>query len=116
MPIIEIVISVVIGLAFGAVAAYFLTQFFGRNALVRARQDAQRVLGAAQQDAQNRAKEIELAARQDRLRLKEQFEKEHEATRNELKQHEQRLNKREIRNKRVFFDKLFLQLKKSLLK
>jgi ribonuclease Y len=95
MPIIEIVISVVIGLAFGAVAAYFLTQFFGRNALVRARQDAQRVLGAAQQDAQNRAKEIELAARQDRLRLKEQFEKEHEATRNELKQHEQRLNKRE---------------------
>ena len=90
-----IILAAVVGLVVGAGAVFALLQFAARNALIRARTEADQIRHNASQEAQNRAKEIELAARQEQLKRKEQFEREHESARNELKSLEQRLTKRE---------------------
>ena len=91
----EYAIGVILGLAAGAAGIWVLMQMSARSALRQARIQAEQIRSQAALAAENRAKEIELAARQEQLKLKEQFEREHSAARNELKNHEQRLNKRE---------------------
>lgn len=88
-------IGILIGLIAGAGAAIGLILLSGRNALARARAEADRLLSTARQQADNAAKEIELAARQEQLRVKEKFERENESARRKLEEAEQRLAKRE---------------------
>ena len=88
-------IGILIGLIAGAGAAIGLILLSGRNALARARSEADRLLSTARQQADNAAKEIELAARQEQLRVKEKFERENETARRKLEEAEQRLAKRE---------------------
>jgi len=95
----EILIGVLIGLAvgaaLGALAYWFITRTGARNVLQQAQNDAERLRATTAQEAQNKAKEIELAARQQQLKLKEQFERENEGARAQLSAQESRLNKRE---------------------
>jgi len=89
------IIGIIIGLAVGAGGLLAFLHFAAKNVLKQARTDADQIRHNATQEGQNKAKEIELAARQEQLKLKEQFERQHEKERNELKALEQRLTKRE---------------------
>ncbi len=91
----EILLGIFIGLLLGGGAVFGVMQLLGKNALARANADAEKIKANAISEAQNRAKEIELTARQDQLKRKEQFERETETARTELKAHDLRLVKRE---------------------
>ncbi|HZK79918.1 MAG TPA: ribonuclease Y [Humisphaera sp.] len=91
----EIFTGIIIGLALGALGAYFYIRNAASNALTAARAQAKQITEIAAQEAQNKAKEIELSARQQQIKVKETFERENEAARNELKAHDLRLSKRE---------------------
>jgi len=95
MSSVPLIIGIAIGLATGLGAAFVFIQTSAKNALSRARSDAEQLKEAATREAQNKAKEIELTARQQQLKLTEQFEREQESHRNELRAIEQRLTKRE---------------------
>src|SRR5687768_17113047 len=84
-----------LGIVLGAGGVFAFTHFSGKNALARARQEADQIRENAKQEATNKAKEIELTARQQQLKLKEQFERENEAARKKLEEHDSRLAKRE---------------------
>src|SRR5437764_413219 len=88
-------IGLLIGLIAGAVGVYSLLIASGRKIVRQARTDAEAMRAAAKQEAENKAKEIELKAKAEQLELRKQFEKETEGSRTELKNIEQRLNKRE---------------------
>jgi len=92
---VAILIGLLIGIIAGGLALFAFLQAAGRSALVRARQEADRIRDAAAKEAQNKAKEIELSAKQEQIRLKQEFERDADKARAELKQHEQRLSKRE---------------------
>jgi ribonuclease Y len=85
----------IIGIILGAGGLFAFTHFAGRSALAQARTEADQIRENARQEAANKAKEIELAARQQQLKLKEQFEAEHETSRRKLDDQETRLAKRE---------------------
>ncbi|HWE01521.1 MAG TPA: ribonuclease Y [Tepidisphaeraceae bacterium] len=91
----ETIAGIVIGLALGAVGAFFYIRNAAGNALTAARAQAKQITENAAQEALNKAKEIELSARQQQIKIKEQFERENESARNELKSHDLRLSKRE---------------------
>jgi ribonuclease Y len=90
-----IFIGLAIGVVLGVAAALGVVAALGRNALVRARAEAQQITQNALVASQNTAKEAELAARQEQLKRKEQFERETDAVRQELKANDARLTKRE---------------------
>lgn len=90
-----IIIGLLIGLVVGAGAVFAYFSLAASNLLKRAKGEAEQLRTNAINDANNKAKEIELSARQDQLKRKEQLDKEFETTRNELKTIEQRHNKRE---------------------
>src|SRR5262249_16010817 len=69
--------------------------FAGRSALARARQEADQLRENGRIEATNKAKEIELTARQQMLKVKEQVEREHETARKKLEEYDSRLAKRE---------------------
>jgi ribonuclease Y len=91
----EITLGIVIGLIVGAGIALVAVKMRVNSALAKARLEAEKIKSNALVEAQNKAKETELAARQEQLKRKEHFERETEATRNELKNLESRLGKRE---------------------
>ena len=95
MSFVPLISGIAVGLAAGLGAAFVFIQTSAKNALTRARAEAEQLKDAASREAQNKAKEIELSARQQQLKLKEQFEREQESNRNELRTLEQRLSKRE---------------------
>ena len=88
-------IGILLGLILGAVGIYFFLKLSGQKLVAQARIQADQVRLAAQVDAENKAKEIEFKGRADQLKAREQFERETEGVRNELKSHELRLSKRE---------------------
>ena len=83
--------GVVIGIA--ALFAYFT--FASKSLYSRSREQAEQLTASTLREAENRAKEIELAARQDQLKLKEAFEEDQNASRKRLDEHDARQNKRE---------------------
>lgn len=89
------VVGILIGLVLGGAGVFAVVEVLGRNALARARAEGEQLKTNAIAEAQNKAKEIELAARQEQIKLKEQFEKETGSVRTDLKNQEQRLTKRE---------------------
>jgi len=91
----EIVIGLVIGVVAGAGLALGALKVMGNTALNRGRLEAEQIKNNAIAEAQNKAKEIELAARQEQIKRKEQFERDIEQKRSDLKSLEGRLDKRE---------------------
>jgi ribonuclease Y len=91
----QIVIGLLIGLVLGGGGAFAYFQLSARNTLTRAREEAEQLKANALAEAQNKAKEIELSAKQDRLKERESFERENQAALRKLEDHELRLTKRE---------------------
>jgi len=90
----EITWYLLAGLFLGAGGVAIAAKVVARSALNRSRAEAEQIKNNALIEAQNKAKEIELAARQEQLKRKEQYERETEQKRNELKAQEGRLTKR----------------------
>ncbi|HWB52757.1 MAG TPA: ribonuclease Y [Tepidisphaeraceae bacterium] len=88
-------VCVIVGLFAGGAGVLVFIQTAGRNAIARARSEADSIRQNAQKEAENKTKELELAAREERQRLKSEADKQAESQRNELKALEQRLSKRE---------------------
>lgn len=95
MEALFIIIGLVVGLAGGAAGLYFYLRTTGRGILTQARTEAEQTKSSALKEGQNKAREIEFAAKQDRLKLREEAERELEQRGRELRDHEQRLSKRE---------------------
>jgi ribonuclease Y len=85
----------IIGAVAGAVILYAFLTFTAKNVLHRARFEAEQLRDSLRKEGEVKAREIELAARQEQSRLKESFQKETEAERRSLKDQENRLSKRE---------------------
>ena len=71
--------GLVVGGAAGALIYWFVIRSTAKNIVTLAKTEAEQLRTAASQEAQNKAKEIELSARQQQLKFKEQFEKENDA-------------------------------------
>ncbi|HAI11996.1 MAG TPA: ribonuclease Y, partial [Phycisphaerales bacterium] len=83
------------GLVVGAVAAIFISKFMGAQTLGNAKKQSDELLSRAKADAQTIQKQIELDARNELAKRREKFESELEGSRNEVKETERRLIKRE---------------------
>jgi ribonuclease Y len=90
-----IIIGLAIGLLVGAGGFFAFVQLSAKNLLARARAEADQLRDSARREAENKAKEIELTNRQEQFKLKERFERDNEAARKKLDEHESRLAKRE---------------------
>ena len=88
-------IWVLIGMAIGAAAAYALLILTGKNIVEQAKLQATQLGETSRLAAESKAREIELAAKEDHRKVREKFEKETEATKREMKEQEQRMSKRE---------------------
>ncbi len=91
----EYIVCILGGIVVGAAAAYAFFHLTGRNLISRARQESEQLRESAQTQARNQAKEIELSARQEQIRIKEAFDKDVAQSRHDLKSEEQRLSRRE---------------------
>lgn len=88
-------VGIIIGLVLGGGGAVAYFSLSTRSLLARSREEARQIIDNATQEARNRAKEIELTAKEQQQQIRSDFEKETETARHELKQLEQRLTKRE---------------------
>src|SRR5271170_7421543 len=91
----ETITFLAVGIIVGAIAAGIAQKLMSNSAINRAKLESDQIRNNAQIEAQNKAKEIELAARQEQNKIKDRFERETEKDRNELKTQEARLAKRE---------------------
>jgi len=91
MMLIALVVAVAAGLA-----GWLTSRHLGQNRLKDAETTAQRILADAKKDAENLKKEKQLEAKDEWLRLKQNFENETKARRNELAKIENKLNAREL--------------------
>jgi ribonuclease Y len=89
------IIYVAIGLVVGAVGVLVAIKLMANNVLAKARIEVERLKSSALTEAQAKAKEVELNVRQEQSKRREQFDRETDATRSELKNLESRLTKRE---------------------
>src|SRR5215212_4053058 len=88
-------LCVVAGLIAGAAAMYGLLIFTGKNVVEQAKNEANQYRETSRIAAESKAKEIALGAQEEQRRRREEFNKESEATRREIKDLEARLSKRE---------------------
>jgi ribonucrease Y len=88
-------LGIALGVIFGCGGMFVALKAMANNALSQARQESERIKSIAANEAQNKAKEIELSARQEQIKRKEQFDRDTESAKNELKVHDARLAKRE---------------------
>ncbi len=93
-PVIPVIAGVV-GLVVGAAAALFISKLLGTRTLTEAKRQADQLLTTTRAEAENRGKQIELDSRNLLAKRREEFEQELNAGRNELKETERRLAKRE---------------------
>ena len=84
-----------LGIIAGGLAVFFYDHFTTRNAIRRTREESRQQCDTALRDAQSRAKEIEITAEQERLKLKKAAEAESSAAAKKLDEQEARLAKRE---------------------
>ena len=89
------VIGVVLGIVVGAVGAVIITKIARVRTISDARREAQGILKEGRAEADTLKKQIELDTRNDLAKLRETFDKEANGQRNELKDTERRLTKRE---------------------
>jgi ribonuclease Y len=91
----EFFLGITLGLIAGAGGLFFILHLTGKSAIAKARAEAEQLKANTLAEAQNKAKEMELAARQEQLKAKDLFEREVEKERTDLKAHDARLAKRE---------------------
>lgn len=84
-----------IGLIVGAAGVYGLLMAMGKNIVQTAKKEAEQLRDTTRKQGETKAREIEFAAQQERLKLREAFECEAQAERKALNDQEQRLTKRE---------------------
>jgi ribonucrease Y len=89
------ILYVVIGLVIGAAGVFVAVKMMANNVLAKSRIEAERLKGNALAEAQAKAREVDQANRQEQQKRKEQFDRETDATRSELKNLDSRLTKRE---------------------
>ena len=83
------------GIAIGLIAGLFLCKVVIGSTLTRARTEAAQLIARAEADARTSAQKIELDADRVVMERKEKFDQELEAARNEVREQERRLAKRE---------------------
>lgn len=88
-------LALALGVGLGVVAHLFLGRSKVQQSLMRAEQAAADQMRAAQQKADGVIKEAEVAAQKKLLEVMQRFEKDSAATREEIKQAEKRIEKRE---------------------
>ena len=86
---------ILLALALGAAAALGLARLMGSRTLTRAQEERDRLLADARREGETLAKQIELDARNAQVQRREAFEAEMDKSRQELKEQERRLDKRE---------------------
>ncbi len=79
----------------GAVGAVLALRMMGGQTISRAKQEADRLIASARSEAETQRKQIELEAQKEQIALREEFDKQSNEVRNELKETERRLTKRE---------------------
>src|SRR3954451_2031507 len=89
------IVWALIGLICGAAATYGLLIFTGKNIVEQAKTEANQYRETSRIAAESKAKEIALSAQDQQRQRREEFNKESEATRREIKEMEARLSKRE---------------------
>jgi ribonuclease Y len=82
-------------LAAGVIAGLFLSKLVIGKTLTQAKSEAAQILSHAETDARNAARKVELDAEKGILERKEKFDQEIDRTRNEIREQERRLAKRE---------------------
>ena len=92
---IETAAFVVVGLAVGAAAGFYLKSLLLARARSAAERTAEEILATAEKDAQRVRRDAELAAKDMRLQLKEESDREVEERRKEIKEQEKRIQRRE---------------------
>lgn len=88
-------IAAVIGAVVGAVAAFLLVRLMDRQRKGDAESQAKEILARAERDAASRVKEVELEAKETVLQQKTEAEKEISTIREELRDRERKLDKRQ---------------------
>jgi len=91
----EIIIGIVIGLVVGAGGVFGIIQVAAGNTVKRAKEQAEQIKTSAEKDALSKAKEIELTASTEQLKLRQKLERDQEQNVRKLDEQEQRLGKRE---------------------
>ena len=89
------VVLIVVAAIVGAGAMLLMLKLIGGKTLAQARAEADRLVEAAKREAQTARKQVELEGQQELIARREAFEKETNQVRNELKETERRLTKRE---------------------
>lgn len=95
MSLTMMLIALAIALAAG-LAGWLTSKKIGQNRVKDAEATAQRIIADAKKEAENLKKEKQLEAKDEWLRLKQNFENETKARRNELSKIENKLNAREL--------------------
>lgn len=95
MSVGAIVLGLAAGLAIGIIATIILGKIFGSRTLGQAKREAEQLLNQARSEGETLKKQLELDARNELAQRREAFEKETNHARNELKEIERRLTKRE---------------------
>ncbi len=83
------------GLVVGAIITVLILKITGNKALGAAKTESENLLKTARNDAETLKKQLELDFRNELAKRREDFEKETDQARNEMKEHERRLSKRE---------------------
>ena len=116
----HLAILAVISVAVGAALTLVITKVLGGQAISAAKREAEQIVTAAQSEAQTLKKQAELDTRNSQAKLRDEFEKETEAARNEIKEAERRVTKREdnldrkldmLTTKEKYLDDLDIKLK-----
>src|SRR6184192_2124751 len=89
------IVWMLIGLVAGAAATYGLLIFTGKNIVEQAKTEANQYRETSKIAAESKAREIALGAQEEQRKRKEEFNRETQATRQEIKELEARLTKRE---------------------
>jgi ribonuclease Y len=84
------IVTAIVGVLLGGVLGYFVKQYIGESRIKSAQTEASRML----EEAQARAKEIELASRDQAIELRNEAEAESRQQRRELQKEEKRLQRR----------------------
>jgi ribonuclease Y len=89
------IIALVIGLVIGVILGFFALRVLGARGLAAAKREAEDIVKRAETDARTAAEKLEIEAEKKALARKEEFDKEVESTRDELRERERKLGKRE---------------------
>ncbi len=95
LPISAVVLIAIVALAVGVVLAIVISRVTGTKAISEAKRQAERLLADTQNEILTLKKQAELDTRNEQAKLRQGFEKETEAVRNEIKESERRVAKRE---------------------